>query len=370
MNASSLQSPSNGSFGPDPPPSGGHGSGPPPAPILTGLQINIALFGYAFLYILGFIGHISSILIFLRPALRRVSTSCLFIALTICDSIYLLVSIYNFINVGLQQRDQSIDPSAMCRLRDFIQWTSMCCNAWFLVMISVDRWIRVRFPFKSKEVCTPRNALLIIINIVILSAIFNVHTLIPKLYGQRPAGIMTVCGSTQTDPVYANFSNQILPALFSSVQTLLPVILILIFSCDTFRRLTRQSSTIHDNTHSRRRTQLDNQMLLIMLASITLFMITNLPVGLFNIIRLPILVGLLTQTQQLELSSVFTFVVSINYGIDFYMHCLTSRLFRKEFVQVFTCGNGNRRVGQAIETMKMRTTVATLTQVQIGKRNN
>ena len=88
MNASSLPPP-----GPNNP---GNYPGPPPMPPVTIIQSQIALIGYAILFILGSFGHTSSFLIFLRPTLRRISTSCLFIALTISDSIYLLVSIYNF----------------------------------------------------------------------------------------------------------------------------------------------------------------------------------------------------------------------------------------------------------------------------------
>lgn len=141
-----------------PSPSPGSGSSPrpgPPAPPITVIQNQIALIGYALLFILGSFGHASSFLIFLRPTLFRVSTSCLFIALTISDSVYVLLSIYDFINIGLQIRDASLDPSAICRFRNYIQWTAMCCSAWLLVAIATDRWIRVRFPFKSKEICTP-----------------------------------------------------------------------------------------------------------------------------------------------------------------------------------------------------------------------
>jgi hypothetical protein len=345
--------------------SGPHPGPPPPppaAPIITNIQSHIALFGYAILFILGFFGHTNSFLIFLRPTLRRISTSCLFIALTTSDSISLSLSIYDFINTGLQIRDSSIDPSAMCRFRFFIQGTAMCCNAWLLVAIVTDRWIRVRFPFKSKQICTPRNALIATMIILILCAGFNAHILEPD-YVQLPAGVMTVCGPKQTDDVYNTFVRQIWPTLFSCIQTLLPVILLIIFSIDTFRRLARQ--TANQNTQAtHRRTQLDNQMLLIMLATITLFVATTLPLGLFNILLTPVLRGPLNQTQLLQLSSIVTFIAAINYTLDFYIHCLTSRLFRQEFLHTFKCQNRNARIGITTNTARMNPTGLTMTQVQ------
>jgi hypothetical protein len=122
MNATSLPLLVTINLGPGP------GSGPP-APPITAFENQLALFGYAILFIVGSFGHTSSFLIFLRPTLYRISTSCLFIALTISDSVSLLVSIYDFINIGLKIRDSSLNPSATCRFRNYIQWTAMYfCN--------------------------------------------------------------------------------------------------------------------------------------------------------------------------------------------------------------------------------------------------
>ena len=250
----------------------------------------------------------------------------------------------------------------MCRFRDYIQWTAMCCNAWLLVGIVTDRWIRVRFPFKSKQICTPRNALIATMIIIILCAGFNAHILEPD-YGQLPAGVVTVCGPKPTNAVYNTFVRKIWPTIFSCVQTLVPVILLVIFSIDTFRRIVRQ--TANQNTRAvRRRNQLDNQMLLIMLATITLFVATTLPLGLFNILLTPVLTGPLNQTQLLQLTSIVTFIAAINYTLDFYIHCLTSRLFRQELLHIFKCQNRNTQIGITTNTLRMNPTGLTMTQVQ------
>ena len=326
-----LFDPMNTSFPPGPPPN--PGSGGPPAPPITDIQRYLALIGYSVLLLLGFIGHISSFITFSRPLLSAISTSCLFIALTITDCLYLLLTIYDLINTGLRIPDGSANVSSLCRCRHFIQWTSMCSNAWLLVMIAADRWIRVRFPLKSKRICTPRHAWLTSIAIVIVSAGFNSHVLGPS-YGRLQAGIMTVCGPSAYNQIYNVFIRQIWPTLFSCVQILLPALLMTVFSLDTFHRVVQQRH-IQKSVQRRRRTQLDHHMLLIMLATIILFIITLLPMSLFNIMLSPLLNKVLTQTQALELSSIVTWVAAINYTMDFYTHCLTSRLFRQELLQFF-----------------------------------
>jgi hypothetical protein len=238
----------------------------------------------------------------------------------------------------------------------------MCCNAWLLVTIATDRWIRVRFPFKSKQICTIQNTLISTIIIIILSSGFNAHILQPD-YGQLPAGIMTVCGPNPSNVVYDRFVRQIWPALFSCIQTLIPVILLLILSIDTFRRLSRQTAIQHTQ-RMRRRTQLDNQILIIMLARIALFVTTTLPFGLFNILLTPVLVGPLNQIQALEFQSIVTFIAAINYSFDFYIHCLISRLFRQELLSIIKCQFRNNRIETITHTGRINRTGFRMTQVQ------
>lgn len=105
-------------------------------------------------------------------------------------------------------------------------------------------------------------------------------------------------------------------------------------------------------------------MLLIMLATITLFVITTLPLGLFNILLTPVLTGPLTQIELLQITSIVTFVAAINYTLDFYVHCLTSRLFRQEFLNILKCQNRNNRVETITNTIHVRSTTFALRQVQ------
>src|SRR4051812_45468123 len=48
---------------------------------------------YPITFIFGFLGNTASLLTFSRPTLRKVSTGCLFIALAISDTSYLLICV-------------------------------------------------------------------------------------------------------------------------------------------------------------------------------------------------------------------------------------------------------------------------------------
>jgi hypothetical protein len=102
-----------------------------------------------------------------------------------------------------------------------------------------------------------------------------------------------------------------------------------------------------------------------MFATITLFVATTLPLGLFNILLTPVLRGPMNQIELLELSSIVTFIGTINYTLDFYIHCLTSRLFRKELMNIFKCQHRNNRIQTITNTLQVKPTGFPMTQNEI-----
>ena len=64
--------------------------------------VRIYQFGYPLTFLLGFLGNAASLLTFSRPALRTVSTGCLFIVLAISDLLYLFVSVFDCLEFGFQ----------------------------------------------------------------------------------------------------------------------------------------------------------------------------------------------------------------------------------------------------------------------------
>ena len=69
---------------------------------IPSLTTNIYLWGYLVTIIGGLVGNAFSLLTFLAPKLRSVSTGCLFILLAISDSIFLLTIIVDVAEYGFQ----------------------------------------------------------------------------------------------------------------------------------------------------------------------------------------------------------------------------------------------------------------------------
>jgi hypothetical protein len=81
----------------------------------------------------------------------------------------------------------------------------MCSSAWLLVAISIDRWLRIRFPFKVKKLCTIKRVLFGALIILICAITLNSHLLLPSLGSL--AGT-TVCGPNSS-ATYSFFFRQV-----------------------------------------------------------------------------------------------------------------------------------------------------------------
>ena len=84
-----------------------------------------------------------------------------------------------------------------------------------------------------------------------------------------------------------------------------------------FTRLRRQQRQRQRLNQGRRRAFVDRQMLIIMLTSIFLFFLTQIPLSLFNILLSPFLQSRLTMTQALDMTSILNFIASINYAVRY-----------------------------------------------------
>ncbi|CAF1084898.1 unnamed protein product [Adineta steineri] len=102
-----------------------------------------------------------------------------------------------------------------------------------------------------------------------------------------------------------------------------------------------------------RQARLHRQMLILMISSIMIFFVTTLPVSIRQIVAAyEISAGKTTDLIKIiSDTSILTILLTLNYAINFYVHCLTSKLFRDEFIQcakiiyrLAGCATGNNTI--------------------------
>ncbi|CAF2688650.1 unnamed protein product [Rotaria sp. Silwood2] len=302
---------------------------------------NIFLYGYIIILIIGFTGNICQIITFSRKTLRNISTGVLFLALCISDTIYLLLSIYVVIVFGFNIPDRS-NYARDCQFRHYLNYLSTNFSAWMLATISCDRWIRSQFTTKAQQFCTPRTAIYTIIIVFIFDCLLHIHLLTP-MFGQIAPGVTTNCGPDSRYPSYTYFYNTIWPVISLLTVTIIPAscmvfcLIAITINVKTHRNRVIAIGQTNENQQDRRRAHfLHRQMLILMLATLMLFFLTTCPIALLNFA-----IATLNIQQsfsfKLMLISILDFITLLNYSLNFYLHSLTSKLFRREFFQYFPC---------------------------------
>ena len=84
-------------------------------------------------------------------------------------------------------------------------YVSQLASAWILVIVSLDRWIRTRFPFKSNRICTPKKALLAVGVLLVIDIGLHSHMLTPMSGTLIPGFANGACGPNLADQGYREF---------------------------------------------------------------------------------------------------------------------------------------------------------------------
>ena len=287
---------------------------------------SISFYGYILTSPLGFLGHACSLITFFAKPLRLTSTALLFICLTMVDIIYLSISIYDFL--ALTIRVQVLVNFSLCRFRLFMLYCLATIAAWILGLIALDRLIRTRFPFQQARICTRKVAAFAVVVVIVCSVAFTYHLLTPEVNFIIPG--TNICQPNRYLPTtYTFFYYQIWPILQILITYLIPSVLMILSVIGISTKIRAQRNRIGALNH---RKQLHRQMLILMLSSIVCFIICTWPFSILLIVS--------SRHGTSSPNSIETFILiiflNIHYSYNFYIHCLTSRLFRKTFFEQLT----------------------------------
>ena len=84
-------------------------------------------------------------------------------------------------------------------------YVSQLAAAWILVVISLDRWVRTRFPFKSGSICTPKKALIAVTVLLVIDIGLHSHMLTPMFGILIPGFANGACGPNLFNSEYLLF---------------------------------------------------------------------------------------------------------------------------------------------------------------------
>jgi len=207
---------------------------------------------------------------------------------------------------------------------------SMDMSSWMVFSISVDRYLKVKFPIKARIYATRKLSLIISCIIFFIFIIKNFH-LLSVFIGDFTDNVADNCDPNPTYPNYVFFFKNIWPWIDLITYALLPFIIVVL--CNAF--------IIHDQYKRRfklRKRNLDVSLIILLLVSSISLIICNLPIAILAVIYPYI--SLSYDTKDLYDSVAFAFDLLrlpsyASLALNFYLYYYTSILFRQQTVILF-----------------------------------
>ncbi|CAF1265201.1 unnamed protein product [Adineta steineri] len=313
---------------------------------MQALRLSTTVLGIL-VYSTGFIGNFLSLLLFIQKELRQVSTGLTFLLLNIFSTIHLLSLLVEYLDTVFQVQ---VIPNAIFRCQ-FILWlqnaTRTICS-FLAATVSLDRFLRSEYPMKSRLWCTKKN-------VIKLFAIYCFFSVTFYTFFFDPLNIFNDQGqcSFPIPSTFRLFALNILPPIRFIIICVLPVIIMvgcggrMLYNIQQSKKRVIQQpaktkvdiatiippsskgSNVTEETR-KERANIDYMLLLMVLANVAAYIITQIP---FNVYTL--YYGYETSDDYTVYSLMRAFLLmwsSVYFGIGFYLFCITSPQFRKQFI--------------------------------------
>ena len=131
-----------------------------------------------FLLVFGTCGNILNIIILSRHALRKYSTSMYLLFLAASDMTNLTVSLLADAATAFRLFYIYHLNNVSCKFVEWFLYTSGLLSVWLLVMITIERFVAIKYPFTAKQYMTPKFALVSCLVLLTVSGIFTGHLLL------------------------------------------------------------------------------------------------------------------------------------------------------------------------------------------------
>jgi hypothetical protein len=283
------------------------------------IQQQMTCYGMSTYFALGIIGNIFNIIVFTRPQYRHTPSSVYFLALATIAILYL-----NGVLAPSFYTLNHVDPQTYslfyCKLKHYITHVLGQCNRFIVVAASADRFFATQTSVRIRSLSSVRVARRVVFLMCPIWLVIAVH--VPILTGTSGT---TSCG------IFGLY--KLIYAVYQIIVTfILPPLLMCIFSTLTIRHLYQ----LHGP--ERRARQRDRSLMRLVIAEVTVNIVTSFPSSINTIYGAATLYVTNKSAKRLQIESFLSFVaLFILYLLNvapFYMLILTSKPFRKEFINI------------------------------------
>ena len=279
------------------------------------------------IFLLGLIGNLLSSILFSVTKLNQTSCGIYFLLLAIFDSLALIGGLHHCLTIGYRV---AIPNAMYCRARNFLLYMSMDMSSWMVAAISVDRYLKIKYPTKAITYGTRRLSIIVSAVICVVFIIKNFH-LLTVFIGDFSEDAVDNCDPNPDYPSYVFFFKKIWPWIDLATYALFPFLLVA-FS---------NAWIIHDQYKRRvklRNRNVDLSLITLLFVSSTSLILCNLPITILAIIYPYISLSYDSKDSYDDVAFAFDILRLPSYAslaLNFYLYYYTSNLFRQQTVVLY-----------------------------------
>lgn len=226
-----------------------------------------------------------------------------------------------------------------CQLVYMLGTASQMYSNWILVAMTAERFIAIWFPFQVKKFCTRKNAVSVLVVLLIFFIIANVQFLFT--FEEVPDPFMS--WNCQPKKKFQEFIQFVWYWIDGALYAIIPIIIILILNSLIIYAV-RKSSKSHLHLTNRiqnlnEKISQQKQITTMLLTTSIMFILLIMPNCVFFIAReywtwkeTPL------GNAQYYLVYQLVFLLSdLNHAVNFYLYCFSGRKFRQKFKDLILC---------------------------------
>ena len=303
---------------------------------MTQLQIDLYVYTSPVLIIAGTSGNIMSLLILRSRYFCKSPCSVLLCILSVVDTGVLLTGLLRVWIMETFNQDIRVINTASCRAHYFLTYVLQHLSSWVVVMVTIERFISVYYPFQTKQLCSKGRlmrgmaavlAVIILLNVHVLFTLHIVEEIYIDSYGDFN---ISRCGF---DPSYY-YGNSIWPWVDYVVLAFVPFVVLLV---GNMMIVVKVVGNLGSQRLSHQHVSRDNQQKRIRSLTMMMFAVT----GTFLVSVTPYEIYLIGMghdywdiqspegmTDTMTANVVCELVFYVNNSVNFLMYCVSGSRFR------------------------------------------
>ena len=305
------------------------------------------------LILFGSIGNILSIVVLTRKSIRNSATALYLTFLAFSDILVLYTGLLRQWIFYVFEYDIRHLSEAVCKIHLWLVYTSLDFSAWILMALTMERVMATWWPFRARRLCSRLNAAVLIMAILFLLLAINSHF----MYGMthetnvdENGTVSTVENCLAVNEGYIDFLRKVWSWIDFGMFCLFPLSVIVVGNICILANVMRSQRRLsavslqQEETRSRRRSSSGrggkfSSLTAMLLVLNTVFLITTLPISVYNIGYNHWVYTSNHQTiASLELWwAIVNMLMYTNNSVNFLLYCLSGSRFRKEAKKLF-CG--------------------------------